>query len=215
MRAYDFVLADYGPIILSKNLVQVDFDNVDEFAQYVGEESASFFRGKDYFYYEPGSAIFNSQDESVTWDSVGAMPELDALMERVPELSEKKADPYSLLDEAQSMELALTNLQYRLIGLLRVTDPFLLPDSILSDLEQITLIDWRNACRAYVKGVTTFDEATNPNFPVLDTSVLSKMAEEEPFVEEAVKSNNGKGYGKDNNPGHGNNGKGNNGKGNN
>ena len=210
MRAYDFVLADYGPIILSKNLVQVDFDNVDEFAQYVGEESASFFRGKDYFYYEPGSAIFNSQDESVTWDSVGAMPELDALMERVPELAEQKADPYFLLDEAQSLELAQTNLQYRLIGLLRVTDPFLLPDSILSDLEQIALIEWRNACRDYVKGVTTFDEATNPNFPVLDTSVLNRMAEEEPFVEEAVKSSNGKGYGKDNNPGHGNNGKGNN-----
>jgi len=210
MRAYDFVLADYGPIILSKNLVQVDFDNVDDFAKYVGEESASFFRGKDYFYYESGSAILDSQDTSVTWDSVGAMPELDALMERVPELAEKKADPYFMLDEAQSLELSKTNLQYSLIGLLRATDPFLLPDSILSDLEQIALIEWRNACRDYVKGVTTFEEATNPTFPVLDPSVLSRMAEEEPFVEEAVKSSNGKGYGKDNNPGKGNNGKGNN-----
>ena len=163
MRPNNFLLADYGPITLGKNMEQVDFDDIDQFELYAGVEAADLVRGyeSDYLYYDAESPNFtDTKNPELNWENTGVNERYEALIDMVPVLIERKNDPYFGRDDVAQLEIARDKVLRAIYNGLRYTDAGMLEDSPISEEDKNRLIGFRDGLRdlGAVARLATVDE---------------------------------------------------------
>lgn len=174
MRPNNFVLADYGPITISQNLVQVDFDDIDSFELYAGSAAADIVRGYDneYLYYDSETPNFtDTKSPELNWENTGVDPAFEDLIAMVPLLKERKDDPYFGLDDVSQLDFAKSKMIREIYTLLRYTDAGMLSDSPISENDKNRLIGFRDGLRdlANVTRAATVNELDMVKSLVLPT----------------------------------------------
>ena len=148
MRDKNLAMVDYGPVTIVKDLVQVDFDTVDEFELFAGKEAADAFRGKDYLYYcSDAEVIVDTLDPEYNWDNVGEVLIFEQMINSVPFLIEKKNDPYFGKGDAEQLDIAQTFIFHAVYGFLRLTDAALMEDAPITAEQRETVLGLRDGVR--------------------------------------------------------------------
>lgn len=150
MQPANFVLADYGPIILSKDNEQVDFNDIEEFEKYAGAPAANLVRGyeRDYLYYDTATpAFYDTKNPDAHWDNTGVNQSLEGLINMVPALLEKKADIYYGLDDVAQLKVAQDRVINAVWNGLRHTDAGMMEDSPITPEQKEELIGFRDGLR--------------------------------------------------------------------
>ena len=163
MRPNNFLLADYGPIAVGKNMEQVDFNDIEEFELYAGVEVADLVRGyeNDYLYYDAETPNFtDTKNPELNWENTGVDERFEALIDMVPVLIERKNDPYYGKDDIAQLGIAKENVLRSIYNGLRLTDAGMLEDSPISEADKNLLIGFRDGLRdlGAVTRLATVDE---------------------------------------------------------
>ena len=181
-RNENYVQADYGKYSICKNLDEIHFDDVYAMRRILGDDS-KVLEGKSFLWYctdEGKEALVDEQAGVVDFE---VRPELEALMDKVQDYIDRQADPYYGVPDEEKLSRAIKDVQAQLRFRLRVTDQFLLIDSVMSPEQQAQLITWRQACRDTVSSVTNFDDAIAVKFPEAPEELVEVITAEEPYFE--------------------------------
>ncbi len=148
MRDKNLAMVDYGPVTIVKDLVQVDFDTVDEFELYAGKEAADAFRGKEYFYYcSDAEVIVDTLDPEYNWDNVGRVSIFEDMINSVASLIEKKDDVYFGKGEEDQLNIAKDLVFHSVHGFLRLTDAALMEDAPITAEQRESVLGLRDGVR--------------------------------------------------------------------
>jgi len=150
MRPNNFLLLDYGPITLSKDLLQVDFNDITEFEFYAGTSAADLVRGyeNDYLYYDVETPNFtDTKRPELNWENTGVNANYDGLIDMAPVLRERKDDSYYGLDDAAQLEFARSKIVREIYTMLRYTDAGMMSDARISAEARERLITYRDGLR--------------------------------------------------------------------